>query len=571
MAITEVNLKKNLSDALQNLKNNNIFKATNIYEKILKKFPNNFEANFFLGTISAQNNNLNKAVILFEKAIHINPNVADTYNNLGLANIHLGNFEKSIKLFEKAIALKPDHDVAMCNLGLAYTNLKEVQKAINSYNYAININNQNISAHYNLGNLYKRLNDIDNAEKYLTKTLEISVNYIPAYNNLFELYDKSNQDDKLKEILSKARNTLGDNPIINLFEGLYLYKSKNYIEAISKLEKANFDERDLIHNQSKIETLAKSYDQIKNYKEAYKYFEISNNTSTKFNLNKADKKIFLDLVEKRINFFTEDNIKAWNVNNTKNLNDDPIFLIGFPRSGTTLLDTILRSNPNVEVLEEIPLINYFIDEIEKKIGSDLSKLEDIDEIFINEMRNFYFNKRNKYFDQNKKNICIDKMPLNIVHVGEIYRFFPNAKFILAVRNPKDSVLSCFMQNFTINHAMANFLNLNDTAYLYDKVLNLWKSYTKLLPIKFHTIKYEDLVFNFDITIKSLLQFLNIGWSDKMREFYKTAEKRGIINTPSYNQVNQPLYTKSIGRWKNYQDEFQRINTSLDTWIKFFDY
>ena len=163
------------------------------------------------------------------------------------------------------------------------------------------------------------------------------------------------------------------------------------------------------------------------------------------------------------------------------------------------------------------------------------------------------------------------MPLNIVHVGEIYRFFPNAKFILAVRNPKDSVLSCFMQNFTINHAMANFLNLNDTAYLYDKVLQLWKKYTKLFPLKFHTIKYEDLVYNFDTSIKDLLQFLEIDWSDRMREYYKTAEKRGIINTPSYNQVNQPLYTKSIGRWKNYQNQFQNITTSLEEWTKYFNY
>tara|TARA_B100000579_G_scaffold54944_1_gene38757 strand:- start:1592 stop:3307 length:1716 start_codon:yes stop_codon:yes gene_type:complete len=571
MAITDSNLRKNLNDALQNLKNKNLFKATNIYEKILKKFPNNFDANFFLGTISAQSNNLNKAIKLFEKAIEINPKVADTYNNLGLANMHLGNLEKSINLFQKATELNPNHDVAICNLGLAYTNLKDPKKAINCYLEAIKINPKNILAHYNLGNLYKRLNDIDNAEKFLNKSIEISNNYLPAYNNLFELYEKSNQNKKLNEILTRAKSIFGDNSIINLFEGLYLYKSKKYEEAIISLEGADFDKVDIMHNQSKIETLAKSYDQIKNYKKAYEYFKELNKIALNTNVNNANKKLFLDLVEKRINFFNKDNTKNWNEINEEDKNADPVFLIGFPRSGTTLLDTILRSHPSVEVLEEIPLINYFIENLESKFGSDLNELGKIDINLIKQMQNFYFEKRDNHFDSRKKRICIDKMPLNIIHVGEIYRFFPNAKFILAIRNPKDSVLSCFMQNFTINHAMANFLNLEDSAFLYDKVMKLWSNYIECFPIKFHTIRYEDLISNFDVSIKNLLTFLKIDWSENMREYYKTAEKRGLINTPSYNQVNQPLYSRSIERWKNYKDKFENINAYLDPWVKYFKY
>ena len=571
MAITDSNLRKNLNDALQNLKNKNLFKATNIYEKILKKFPNNFDANFFLGTISAQSNNLNKAIKLFEKAIEINPKVADTYNNLGLANMHLGNLEKSINLFQKATELNPNHDVAICNLGLAYTNLKDPKKAINCYLEAIKINPKNILAHYNLGNLYKRLNDIDNAEKFLNKSIEISNNYLPAYNNLFELYEKSNQNKKLNEILTRAKSIFGDNSIINLFEGLYLYKSKKYEEAIISLEGADFDKVDIMHNQSKIETLAKSYDQIKNYKKAYEYFKELNKIALNANVNNANKKLFLDLVEKRINFFNKDNTKNWNEINEEDKNADPVFLIGFPRSGTTLLDTILRSHPSVEVLEEIPLINYFIENLESKFGSDLNELGKIDKNLIKQIQNFYFEKRDNHFDSRKKSICIDKMPLNIIHVGEIYRFFPNAKFILAIRNPKDSVLSCFMQNFTINHAMANFLNLEDSAFLYDKVMKLWSNYIECFPIKFHTIRYEDLISNFDVSIKNLLTFLKIDWSENMRDYYKTAEKRGLINTPSYNQVNQPLYSRSIERWKNYKDKFENINAYLEPWVKYFKY
>ena len=186
------------------------------------------------------------------------------------------------------------------------------------------------------------------------------------------------------------------------------------------------------------------------------------------------------------------------------------------------------------------------------------------------MRKFYFDQRNKYLNDNNK-IIIDKMPLNIIYVGEIIRYFPNAKFILAIRHPNDCILSCFMQNFLLNHAMANFLNLKDSAKLYDSVMKLWEIYKSKFSIDFHTIKYEDLISNFEGSISDLLKFLDLSWSDKVSEFYKTSQKRGMIATPSYNQVNQPLYSKSIGRWKNYEKELIEGKQYLESWIIKYGY
>ena len=163
------------------------------------------------------------------------------------------------------------------------------------------------------------------------------------------------------------------------------------------------------------------------------------------------------------------------------------------------------------------------------------------------------------------------MPLNIVHVGEILRFFPNAKFILALRHPYDCVLSCFMQNFMLNHAMANFLDLDDSSKLYDLTMSLWKKYIKVFKVDHHIIKYEDVISNFDKTIKDLLKFFDVPWSENVKKFYKTAEKRGMINTPSYNQVSQPIYSNSMYRWKNYEKEFVKSKDLLDHWVKKFNY
>ena len=278
------------------------------------------------------------------------------------------------------------------------------------------------------------------------------------------------------------------------------------------------------------------------------------------------------MVKKRINFFSNHNFKKWNSVNFKEKNNDPVFIIGFPRSGTTLLDTILRSHPSIEVIEEKPIIDKFIGILEKKINHDLKNLENISESLFQEMRDIYFLERNKYLNFKDKNkLYIDKMPFNIVHVGELLRFFPNSKFIFALRHPNDSVLSCFMQNFSPNDAMINFTSINNTSYLYDLVMTLWLKYSELFSSSIHTIKYEDVVNNFDKMIGDLLNFLNLEWSDNVREFHKTAKQRGIISTPSYNQVNMPLYKNSINRWKNYEKKFLDSKKILDKWVEIFNY
>ena len=154
----------------------------------------------------------------------------------------------------------------------------------------------------------------------------------------------------------------------------------------------------------------------------------------------VDKNIYVKTTEDRLNFFNNPKISTWSLPKILDNRRDPYFLIGFPRSGTTLLDTILRSHPSIEVLEEIPIINRFIDHLFINKGFTLENLETINSKLIKEMRDYYFNQIANYKKNKNKKITIDKMPLNIVHVGEILRFFPNAKFILSLRHPYDCLL-----------------------------------------------------------------------------------------------------------------------------------
>ncbi len=518
-----------------------------------------------------QEKNFEKVIELLEKVIVLQPNRYEIYLRLGLASSSLGKLEEAIVYFEKGVSINSNSSPIYCNLGNLYAELNNKNLALKNYFRAIEIDPKNFNANYNLGSYYYKIDDVVNAEKYLNLAINITPNHIYPYNSLFLLYDRSNNYKKLEEILKKAKNYFPDNSLINFFEGIVEYRNKNFKIAIDIFLKSNLDKRDFSRNMLKTNYLAKSYDNLGLYQEAYKFFEISNKISQELPKNDSNKKKFMDSILKRITYFSNIKTKSIQKKAYKSKNLDPVFLIGFPRSGTTLLDTILRTHNSIEVLEEKPIVDKLLKEIEKNMNCNFSNLEKISELELKKLQDLYNDERQNYLKYDERKIYVDKFPLNIVYLAEINKIFPNAKYILALRNPRDSVLSCFMQSFTPNDAMSNMLSINDASNLYDRTMELFKLYEKNLDLKIHVVKYENVVNNFESTIKNLLNFLEIEWTDNLSEFYKTAENKRIISTPSYDQVNRPLYKKSIGRWKNYEDKFIETNKIFEKWDKEFNY
>ena len=508
---------------------------------------------------------------LLEKAISIQPEMFEANHNLAILNFQLGNIDSSILYFEKSIKIKPKFTQAYFNLGLAYDKKKNIDLAIINFKKVIRLEPNNSIALYNIGHLYKNKLETDKAEEYLVKSLNFNPNFIKTYLDLFSLYDQSNQIEKFSKLLDKAKKILSEKNLVNFYEAVLMYNQKNYKQTIQILENIDLKENYSVLNITKHSLLAKSYDRINNFDKAYDHFKINNQLVNETYGKDVNEKSFVELVTQRINFYKNFNFNKWNQYQLKNEFYQPIFLIGFPRSGTTLLDTILRTNKSIEVIEEKPILRNFLRKLDIKIKNNFDNLENLDKKFIQNMQNIYFEEREKYLENKKTKIVIDKMPLNIIYIGEILRFFPNAKFIFALRNPYDSVLSCFMQQFELNPAMKNFTSLESSAFLYDLVMKLWTIYRNVFLINFHAIKYEDLVSNFETTTKKVFKFLEIEWTENTKNFYIDAKKRLNISTPSYNQVTSPLYTRSINRWKNYEKEFRSLKNILDPWLDEFNY
>jgi len=424
---------------------------------------------------------------------------------------------------------------------------------------------------YNIGHLYKAKLEPIKAEEYLNKSLDLNPNFIKTYDDLFSLYDQSNQIEKFSNLLDKAKKILSEKNLVSFYEAVLIYNQKNFKQTIKLLENIDLKENYVAHNITKHSLLAKSYDRTNDFEKAYNHFKINNQLVNEAYGKGVNERSFIELVTQKIKFFKNFNINRWKQHQLKDEFFQPIFLIGFPRSGTTLLDTILRTNKKIEVIEEKPVLRNFLRNLDIKTKNDLNHLDNLDKKFIQDMQKVYFEEREQYLENKKTKTVIDKMPLNIIYIAEILRFFPNAKFIFALRNPYDSVLSCFMQQFELNPAMKNFTSLESSVILYDLVMKLWTIYKDAFSINCHFIKYEDLVTDFEKTTKEIFKFLEIDWSDSTKNFHITAKKRLNISTPSYNQITSPLYTRSISRWKNYEKEFKGLKNILDPWLDEFNY
>ena len=601
-----LDVNKLLILAKQDHQKNNFAEAFKIYKKILSIDSNHFETIFFLGVLNAQTKKYEQAKELLEKAIQIKPEMPELYNSLGLIHRDMGNFDQSLAYFKKAIRIFPEFAIAYNNMAIVYKDLDDVKEAEKYFLYSISldpknsdpynnlgtiyidinqedkakeffenslrINPKNLQTLNNLGNLYKNIGQIDKAEKYFHEAIKINFGFFDTYVNLAVMYERINLNEELKKIIDKANKIFTSNIIIKLFHGQYLYKIKKYREAIECLSQISFPKNQFNRERLRYLTLAKCYDKLKDINNSFDFFKKTNEINLKQKKNSIDKKQTLKIIEERASFFKNEKINSWSLNDISKANFNPVFLIGFPRSGTTLLDTILRSHPTINVIEEKPLVEELIISMHKEITGDLNNLKNLNQKQIEILQNQYLQNIRKYTHNNiSSQIFIDKMPLNIIHVGEIIRIFPNAKFILSLRHPCDAVLSCFMQSFKLNSAMANFLDIESAAHMYDCVMKLWIQYEKLFSINLHIIKYENIINNFDSSIKDILNFLNLPWSENIKKFYETTDKRRLIATPSYDQVNQPIYPDSVNRWKKYSGKISNILPILQPWIKEFKY
>ena len=545
--------------------------AEEIFRKAISLAPSSYLLHVNLGNTLQELNRIDDAVENFRKAILLKPDFAETYFNLANTLQLAEQYVEAVVVYKQAIDLNPKHVVAFNNLGLALSKLGSLKEAETQYKNALKLMPNYYEAHLNIGNLHYGLQQFEKAEEDYQKAIAIQPNYADAYLNLCELYEKTNKLTDVLSVVKKARDKVSrKKDEFLLFEAFVLFRQDRFQfveEIISKINPDKLSEnRKTIFFKLKADWLHHQ----ENFDEAFEAYEHMNNNvknSAEYQMCSANQ--YYDAQREKICEIEslQETLKFRNIIQAKWF--QPSFLIGFPRSGTTLLDTILRSHSGIDVVEEQPLVSKMLEKLGATIS--MSDIEAIDLKSAKVLSDIYFRELEKSINIQENILVIDKLPLNILSIPIITKVFPEAKFILALRHPLDCVLSCWMQNFKLNAAMANMVDLDRIVDFYCTTMEILKLCEQRYSINIHPIRYEDLVSDFIGTISILMNFLELSWEDQLEGYQRTALSRAKINTPSYSQVVKPIYETAAYRWKKYEDHLQPHKPKLAHWINEFGY
>jgi hypothetical protein len=223
-------------------------------------------------------------------------------------------------------------------------------------------------------------------------------------------------------------------------------------------------------------------------------------------------------------------------------------------------------HPDVEVMEEQPVLARLRSE-----GCDFDQFVTMDETAVRAFQARYFELAGQFTPLRDGTLLIDKSPLHMQNLPQIVRLFPTAKIILALRHPADVVLSAFMAKFRANTSMANFLSLENAADFYDLSFSLWDKAREVFPVDVQTVRYEEMVADPEAALKPVVEWLGLDWDPVLLDHQRTARERGIITTASFDQVTQPIYRSSAGRWKKYRKQLEPILPTLEPWVRKLGY
>ena len=491
----EINLKKEAS-ILMNLLNSNRFEeAINKGIVLNKKFP---DQPFFYNVLSMSYNGINefdKSLNILNKGLKKDAKEVSLINNLGLTYLKMGNEEQAEKRFHNALKINPKFLNAYINLAYIKKNQNKSEEAITILLKCLGPNPNNFVLNFALANNYSSIGKFIEAKKLYKKCLELNPKNTMVDQSLSMIINYSEDSDHLKSMQHKLSKTNDK-------------KSQMYL---------NF-------------AIGKALEDLKDYKNAFVSFQKANNLKNELTTYSIDQET--KSFNKIKSIFANSGI-----NEAKKEGAKIIFVVGMPRSGTSLVEQILSSHNKIYGAGELPFLS---DIIEKKINLEKQDYSELQSLYSNLIKKF------KYEEE----YLVDKTPLNFKWIGFILNHFPNSKIIHCNRNPIDICWSNYKKLFS-SRTLDFSYNFSDLTNYYKLYKDLMLHWSKIYKNKFYEINYEKLVVNKEQEVKKVIKYLDLEWDANCLNFHKN--KRSV-STASLAQVRKPIYKSSVEKWKNYSDE-----------------
>ena len=515
-----MDLKKRVDQILQELKSGKFNKVISDGEKLLKKNQDKGYLFNICGLAYQRLNKIETSILYFEKAINLEPQNLGHKNNLANSFISINRFKEAENIFKEILTVDSKNTPALVNYARLKNILLDFKSSINLYENALKLIKNDLSIWLNLGSVYQSIGEFGKANNIFDNILKVKPNFVPAHISISKVNDYSEKNSNLSLMLN-------------------LNKSNN----LNKKEKSDLEF-----------AIGKAYDDQKNYEISIKYFE-SANKKRKELVNydfKSDEKLFKSIK----NYFQ--NLDLNKINNDKD-SKKIIFIVGLPRSGTTLLEQILSSHQKVFGAGELDFLRQIINKNFVQDNKLLSqKISESNKSNSEEINNKYFD----YLENLNKNsiVTVDKGPQNFIWLGFIKLFFKNAKIIHSKRNLKDTFLSNYKNNFASKDMDWTYDPSQIVKYFntYDDLMNFWK---KTCGDFIYEVDYENIVNNNEIEVRNILNFCELDWDENCLHHHNS--KKTIIKTVSAYQARKPIYKTSINSNKHYMQSLEKYFKQLD--------
>ena len=542
---TELHIQKGV--ALEGLDKNDAAIAS--YKKALTINYDNAKAHHYLGTLNRKLGLLKDAIECYEKALSINPAYAEAHNNLGNIYKDTEHYEAAIECYEKALSIKPDFVEALNNLGVAFKNTGRTKEAVICYEKTLSINSNFYEAYHNLG---CALIDLGNSREQevlacFEKALKINPDFIESLYSagitLKNLNRKEEAVEYYKRILrlnpahAKAQRQL-----------MEVAPDPDHISVIeSQIKQHAGSEDDLIEYHF---TLGGLYARKKSYIKSFEHYSAGN--AIKHKSTNHDAKYFSIYTNRLIEVYTKEyfeNIHAYGSDSYL-----PVFIVGMPRSGTSLVEQILSCHPGIYGAGELTTI----EEIKSEIINEIKPMIPYPECMLSFKTTSIHKYATLYLQQLRKhsasaNFVTDKMPGNFFNIGIIKTLFPHARIIHCKRDPIDTCLSNFISYFSDGNEFS--FDLVDLGKYYLDYQRLAKHWRNVFSTNIFEIRYEELVSNQEKVSKELINYIGLQWDERCLNFH---ENDRSVRTASNLQVRKPMYQNSVNRWKRYEQQLQPL-------------
>lgn len=596
MAQSAAILRQRTKKALMLAQSGQYKESIQLYLQIHRVNPNNFNAAFMLGALYGHLENYDEAARFSRLATKLDPENADALYNLAQAEMHLGNTDAAVSALQKVVELVPDHMEALNNLGYALTNQGNYDAAITRYKQVLDLQHDHVDALEALAKIYQLTGDNTRA----AKLLKIALLHDPESSDLkFKLAAVHKTRGEVEESMALYDELLAQSPHTPRFaaakaillektggfdEGFELIEpylqDRKYIpfvamafaklsrhanrreEAVHYIEdtlansselmrKDTFDDASEITQESTLHfELGKLYDALGDYDAAFRCYKNYNDR-----VKGGDRRMEETFVRIE-NVFTRDFLATAPVSTIST--SRPIFIVGMPRSGTTLTEQILSSHPEVAGGGELSEMHTISEHLPVLLHSRLPSPECLRELtteVVDTIARRYLARLNTISSSARH--VTDKMPHNFAQIGLIRLMFPQAKIIHSIRNPLDNCLSIYFSQFNRVHNYASDLTrLGEHHSAYTRLMRHWND---LFEGEILEHRYEDVIADQEGMTRRLLDYCELDWDPACMKFFKS---KRVVNTISYDQVRQPIYKKSVARWRNYEKHLGPLIASL---------